>query len=240
MACDCWTEDVWRYVHSMAQTNAATTLKEKEAFVCMVACINELISCEEVKLAVDTFMRENPFVNHCSSSDTIFMWTVNLRQAVDEKLGKPVLTLSHLSDVFARNKIGKDVWGPMAWKVMHMVALCAKTVPVPGGKPELPRSTRTALKAFVTCVLLLLPCPKCKKHAWEYCQKVAPNIDDYLTTNLHAFQWTVEFHNTVNRRLNSTEGHRKPILSANDALGLYVTLPPNADFSSSFKPMRLD
>jgi hypothetical protein len=124
--------------------------------------------------------------------------------------------------------------------VLHTIALCAKTAPVPNGKPELPRSTRVAFKAFVTSVLLLLPCPKCKKHAWEYCKSVSPNIDEYLDTNLLAFQWTVEFHNTVNRRLNATEGHRKPVYSPNDALKLYVTIPSGADFSASFKPERAD
>ena len=183
-------------------------------------------------------MKEIPFSEHSSSNNSVFFWTVCLRKAIHQLLGKPVLELAELNEMYAPKKLGKDVWGPFTWKVMHVVTLCAKPESVAGRAAELTRSSRQTIKAFLTSVVLLLPCAKCKKHAWEYC--ATHSIDDYLTNNLHAFQWTVEFHNMVNRRLNETEGYTKPIFTPMQALTHFVNIPSDNKYMPSFKPMRLE
>lgn len=237
-ACDCWIEDVWRFVHTSAQISQLTTIREKEAYVCTIGALNRIISCEPVRMAVDAFMKEFPFADHCSSNNSVFFWTVLLRQTVHKLLGKPELTLAELNEQYNPKRLTKDVWGPITWKALHIVTLCAKPTPVPGGAAELTRSLRATVKAFVTCVTLLLPCGKCRKHAWEYCS--THSIDDYLANNLHAFQWVVEFHNSVNKRLNETEGYSKPLFTPMQALVHFVNLPEGGDYVPSFKPMRLD
>ena len=50
----------------------------------------------------------------------------------------------------------------------------------------------------------LLPCPQCRSHMSEYLQQNENNIEFAVNQGgLAVFKWTFDFHNDVNRRLNT-------------------------------------
>lgn len=86
-----------------------------------------------------------------------------------------------------------SVWGPSTWKSLHAIAAHCDTT--------------GDVDTFWSYLLTLsgaLPCDSCRKHMKEYLH-ANPRPDSNM------FEYTVHFHNAVNRRLG------KPIVAAEDA-----------------------
>ena len=228
--CECWTEDVWRPIHTMARISSIKENEEKAAFCTMILSLNRMISCPTVEKEVVYFMEnsDNDMMKYVSSNDRLFLWTVLLRQHINKTMGKDKSpSLSELSTYYDPKLLTKDVWGPQLWKLIHTSVL---RVPLEDGYCTTKISI--AIKAFITCIAILIPCAYCRKHAWEY--YTTHPINEYLTTNLHAFQWTVQFHSEVSKRLNDQHGTNKQLYNVRDVLSLYVTLPPHINLSDKF------
>jgi hypothetical protein len=228
--CECWTEDVWRPVHTMARISSIKENEEKAAFCTLILCLNRMISCPTVEKEVIFFMEntDNDMMKYVSSNDRLFLWTVLLRQHICKAIGKETSpSLADLTTYYDPKLLTKDVWGPQLWKLIHTSVL---RVPLEDGYCTTQISI--AIKSFITCIAILVPCPYCRKHAWEY--YTTHSINEYLTTNLHAFQWTVNFHSDVSKRLNEQHGTSKQLYNAATALPLYATLPPTVDIMTKF------
>lgn len=228
--CDCWTEEVWRPIHTMARVSSVKENEEKAAFCTLILCVNRIISCPTIEREVLAFMEnpDNDMMKYVTSNERLFSWTVFLRAHINKALNKETTpTLTELTEYYNPKTLTKDIWGPQHWKFMHNTML---RVPLQDGYMS-PRMS-IACKSFLTCMAILLPCTHCRKHAWEYFSSHA--INAYLDTNLHAFEWTVNFHNEVSQRLNEQHGTRKLLYKPYDALHLYVTLPSDVNFQEKF------
>jgi hypothetical protein len=85
--------------------------------------------------------------------------------------------------------ITPQVWGEDAWRVMHVVAL---------GFPESPtEADRKNYTEFYEALTNVLPCTRCREGYREIYARIPIRTDD--TDAL--FQWTVDVHNAVNRKL---------------------------------------
>jgi len=107
-----------------------------------------------------------------------------------------------------------NVFGPGTWFSMHVIGANVKNI------NDLFEGCKT-----IKTILTSLKCLECRNHALEY-EKANP-LDKLLIckhtnhtggkmTCLH--KWLVDFHNTVNKRLN------KPIVSADIAYQYYSNL----------------
>lgn len=76
-----------------------------------------------------------------------------------------------------------SVWGPSAWKTLH--CFCLGTAP------------HASKVAFITAMVAALPCAECRAEAQAYLAAHPPQGD--------LFEWSVCFHNSVNRRLGKRE-----------------------------------
>ncbi len=229
--CDCWTEDVWRPVHTLARISSIKENEEKAAFCTFILSLNRLISCPTIEKEVLFFMdnTDNDIMKYVSSNDRLFQWTVILRTHINKALNKEKSpSLSELTSYYDPKTLTKDVWGPQLWKLIHTTVLRAPLDADGFCKTQ----TSMALKAFITCSAILLPCPYCRKHAWEY--YASHSIDEYLGTNIHAFEWTVLFHTDVTRRLNEQHGANKKLYTPIEAISLYAQIPEHVNFSSKF------
>lgn len=78
-------------------------------------------------------------------------------------------------------------WGPHVWKSIHAIAAHTDAT-----------NNATAFKAYMTALADALPCSACQKH-----------MKDYIATNplpdTNCFEYTVEFHNAVNKRLGKPD-----------------------------------
>lgn len=212
--CECWTEDIWRLIHVFARTSSLNDNEEKAAFCTLLLSLNQIISCPIVEKEIVFFMEQsdNNIMNYLSSNDRLFSWTYYLRQHVNKLFSKTLPSLEEFSVQYSPTTLTKDNWGPIVWKGFHFIMLAAKEE---NGFCSIDVSL--ALKAFITCLAILLPCPLCRKHAWEY--YTSHSIDDWLDTSLHAFEWSVLFHNNVNEITNQTGTKRT--YTPQEALVLY-------------------
>jgi hypothetical protein len=102
------------------------------------------------------------------------------------------------------NNILPKIWGPHGWKFMHFVAL---------GYPDTPTDQdKSSYQRFFESLQDVLPCQSCANHYQETLRKYP--ID--LSNRESLLQWTFTIHNEVNRKTG------KPLLSHEDALGLYT------------------
>jgi hypothetical protein len=85
----------------------------------------------------------------------------------------------------------KSVWGPVTWRLLHMMVLKANDNLTPTQIIE--------LKNIILRILTNLPCPYCTSHAMAHITssnyKSIQNVAD-----LRVFMF--QFHNKVNQRLN--------------------------------------
>jgi hypothetical protein len=167
-----------------------------------------------VKKEVNFFMEnsDNNILQYLSSNERLVLWTYYLRQHINKLFSKPIPKLEDL--IIDTKQINKVVWGNIVWIGLHNVVLKAQTV-----GSYCPIEVSQALKAFITCIAILIPCPYCRKHAWEYYSE--HSIDEWLDTPLHAFEWTVIFHNEVTSRTNIEHKMDRPTYTLEKALQLY-------------------
>lgn len=102
-----------------------------------------------------------------------------------------------------------EVWGPSAWKFLHIVAISYPIDPSDAQKQN--------AKNFIMSLPMMLPCEECSRNCQKY---VLENLErdglSYATScreGLFKFFW--ELHNKVNKRNN------KPILTLSEAVKLY-------------------
>ena len=104
--------------------------------------------------------------------------------------------------------ISPNVWGPILWTTIHIVAL---------GYPKEPTfSEKRAAKEFYESLTHLIPCPICKLHYQQHLKEnpLTPSLD----SRHDLFQWTVKIHNLVNKELG------KPEYTEQDAMEFLHTL----------------
>ncbi len=113
-----------------------------------------------------------------------------------------------------RRNFVPTVWGSSAWKLLHIIAL---------SYPEKPsRGDRMRYKQFYRDFGKVLPCDSCIVNYSKHWKKY--NIDDFLSSPDHLFQWTILMRNSVQKIL------KKPLYDA-EVLKIKL-LQENSNFMS--------
>ena len=115
----------------------------------------------------------------------------------------------------------KSVWGPITWRLLHMMVLKVNDNITPTQIIE--------LKNIILRILSNLPCPYCASHAMAHITssnyKSIQNVSD-----LRIFMF--QFHNKVNQRLN------KPLITYEEHTNIYCKLqliPVINDFITNYQ-----
>ena len=98
------------------------------------------------------------------------------------------------------------VWGNPMWKSIHYIAL--------GYPDNATQIDKTAYYSYFTNLYKVIPCQSCADHL-RLLVVQNPITTEALKSNRSLFNWTVNIHNEVNKKLN------KPILSDDAAFALY-------------------
>ena len=98
------------------------------------------------------------------------------------------------------------VWGNPMWKSIHYIAL--------GYPDKATQIDKTAYYSYFTNLYKVIPCQSCADHLRMLVLQ-NPITTEVLKSNRSLFNWTVNIHNEVNKKLN------KPILSNDAAFALY-------------------
>ena len=105
-----------------------------------------------------------------------------------------------------------NVWGPHVWAAVHLIALGAPT--------SFDSSTQAGYRNFFANLPYVLPCKSCQEHLLDIMtQKGAMSLDNAFVSGRDSlFLWTVNIHNSVNRRLG------KPTMTVEDAMSKWNNL----------------
>jgi hypothetical protein len=88
-----------------------------------------------------------------------------------------------------------ELWGPIFWSTLHIVALAY---------PDNPSYVeKKAAKDFYTSLSHILPCPVCRSHFVEILK--AMPVDTWVDSRANLIEWVWTVHNTVNKRLGKPE-----------------------------------
>jgi hypothetical protein len=105
------------------------------------------------------------------------------------------------------NNINPTVFGPHMWKMYHNMAI---------RYPDNPSSIyKTKMEHVIKNIPLLLSCDTCKNHASVFIDINKDNIGFICSSKTNLFNFFVDFHNTVNKRLN------KETITYEEAMKLY-------------------
>ena len=102
--------------------------------------------------------------------------------------------------------IDPSIFGKHFWGTMHLAAL--------GSPQKFEASDVSAYSTFYKQIPNVIPCQSCGTHL-EQIYQLLP-IEPALSGSEALFEWTVEVHNAVNRRLG------KPEISVNDARAFWM------------------
>lgn len=87
------------------------------------------------------------------------------------------------------------IWGKHFWYTIHLAAL---------GYPDNAQfEEKMAYKDFYEAIGKVLPCKKCTVNYSRHFKDM--NIDGHLHSKQQLFNWTVYFHNTVNKELGKPQ-----------------------------------
>jgi hypothetical protein len=105
--------------------------------------------------------------------------------------------------------ISPEVWGPFFWHTIHIVAL---------GYPKNPTYTdKKCAKNFSESLAYLIPCAICREH---YKEHLGTNpITTFLDSRTDLIKWTIEVHNSVNKKLGKAEWTLPEVLAYYEKLG---------------------
>lgn len=88
-----------------------------------------------------------------------------------------------------------EVWGPIFWGTMHIVALAY---------PDAPSyAEKKAAKEFYMSMTHILPCSVCRGHFTEI-MKAMP-VETWLDKRSSLLEWVLAVHNAVNKELGKPE-----------------------------------
>ena len=95
------------------------------------------------------------------------------------------------------------IWGKHFWYTIHLAAL---------GYPANPTfEEKMAYKDFYTSIGKVLPCKKCTLNFARHMADM--NLDAHLHSKEQLFNWTVYFHNTVNKEIGKPQWNTEYAMS---------------------------
>jgi hypothetical protein len=94
--------------------------------------------------------------------------------------------------------IGKEIWGPIAWNILHSFSL--------NNNYKIPENKKKNYYLFYTSFAYILPCMKCSEHYGEIIHNKYPMIENKIN-KIYLKKWVYSCHNIVNQLL------KKPIFS---------------------------
>lgn len=88
-----------------------------------------------------------------------------------------------------------DTWGPTVWDTIHLLCWTAPATLDP--------SAQMRYTAFFKSLPYVLPCASCSEHAISHLDAVP--IENAVGSRDALFEWSVQYHNAVNKMLGKPE-----------------------------------
>lgn len=113
-----------------------------------------------------------------------------------------------------------EIWGPPAWKFIHLLTLNYPNKPTFQDKYN--------YKQFILALQKVLPCDTCANHFQQNIQN--SDFNDILQSRESLFEWFVDVHNSVNKQ------NKKKQWSYNDVYkNLQTSNEPKNNYLRTYK-----
>jgi hypothetical protein len=116
-----------------------------------------------------------------------------------------------------------EVWGPIFWATIHIIALAYPDSPNYGQK--------RAAKEFFQSLVELIPCPVCRVHYADNLKSFP--IEPHLDTRSDLIDWTLKLHNRVNLATGKPTYTRDQFLKAYEEMSDKGLPVPPSKFSKN-------
>ena len=172
----------WPSLFMMSKT-FKNSENNKHAFRCLVHSSCKIINSTKTRKILNFSTKIKP-INNYLSENKLFDWVYDAYVYVEDH----PLSYKEINQKY--NDFSKADWGPVVWRLIHTLAA---NYPF-----QYDVNMSVCYKAFITCLIFILPCSMCRNHLKENLAEFP--IDDYLKTRDYIFLWTYYLHNRVNRQ----------------------------------------
>ena len=124
-----------------------------------------------------------------------------------EEKQKDTVEIKQENETSHINTFEPSVFGPHFWFTLHNGAC---KYPVDANDFYISR-----MKGFILGIPIMIPCEKCKVHAYEYIESRSHLLDSVCKYRKTLKEFFIDFHNYVNAKLG------KPIMSYEDVNKIY-------------------
>jgi hypothetical protein len=231
-----WIDMFWKAVHVLAKTYNPTDTKTINSFKCFYQSLGEIVPSNEMIQIMQDFMTMNNHIKNILFSNKIisnfleshtdiserlnknffdtsfkdeyslFIWTYLFHSYYNILTGQPITSYNNLKEMYDKSKISKETWGNPLWWMIHICAFYSPSI--------INQRWGVSYKAFISCLMFCLPCPKCREHLQSNLHEL--DIDTYLTTSDKIFEYTWKLHNIVNIQVNT------PTIGLEEAKRIYT------------------
>lgn len=172
--------------------------------------INLIRFVKNLKYLLLSFSKKNIEIilgNYCKSLEMDKIQTKNCIQYVNTKINSisnentdfqnDYINIENISfnealhkyTISDTNIVTKNDWGPSIWTMIHFFAA------------NLKKDKISFFNEFIKSLMYLIPCEECRKHMRENIKKI-PLVISTKSDNKTIFEWSCNFHNLVNSKLN--------------------------------------
>lgn len=93
-----WGEPMWRSIHSVAIGYPQNPSDEvKKAYKDWFLLLAKVLPCIECSKGYASIIKDNPIDEALGTRADLIQWTVNVHNAVSKKLGKPEMSVEHVT-----------------------------------------------------------------------------------------------------------------------------------------------
>ena len=104
--------------------------------------------------------------------------------------------------------VAKVTWAHPIWTILHMIPAATPFVRAP--QASLDALTECMyFRALLVSLAVLIPCPMCRSHKWEYC--AGKSVEGRGAFRTYVAAWVWEFHNAVNVRVTGRPESAVPL-----------------------------
>ena len=99
-----WGPAAWDFMYAVAFSYPNNpTPQEQQAAVSFFGSLGDLLPCERCRKHFSQYLQEYPIVSHVSSQAVLSSWLLNLNNKVNDRIGKPSLSLHDVWDRLVNN-----------------------------------------------------------------------------------------------------------------------------------------
>jgi len=105
-----WGNGLWIFIHTIAinYPEKPSPIDKKNVYN-FFTNLENVIPCEKCKNNYSLHMKQLPLSSHLNNKNDLFKWTVDMHNMVNSELGKPILTVEQVKNIYKNMYLNKKI-----------------------------------------------------------------------------------------------------------------------------------